>query len=65
MTRLMLVVVLAAVAVAGAGCGDESPVGPSAMPGAFKNELTFAPDAAATCTPKPWADPTRPPGKCQ
>ena len=64
MTRLMLVVLLASVAVTGTGCTDESPVGPSARPGAFKNELTFAPDAASACTARTWPDPASRPGKC-
>ena len=52
MTRLILVVVLASVAISGAGCGDDNPVAPSSIsnPAAFKNEMVFVPDPASSCT---------------
>jgi len=52
MTRFMLAVVLASVAISGAACGDDNPVAPSSIsnPAAFKNEMVFVPDAASRCT---------------
>ena len=66
MTRLILVVVLASIAVTGAACADDNPVAPSSIsnPAAFKNELLFVPDPANACISK--AVPTRgkKPGTC-
>ena len=58
MTRLILAVVLTSVAVAGAACSDDNPVGPSSIsgPAAFKNEMVFVPDPAASCTATTWRD---------
>jgi len=59
MTRLILVVVLASIAVTGAACTDDNPVAPSSIsnPAAFRNELVSVPHPANTCVSK--AVPTR------
>lgn len=66
MTRLILVVVLASIAVAGAACTDDNPVAPSSISNsrAFRNELVFVPDPASTCVSKTRPDRDGKAGSC-
>jgi len=66
MKRLILAAVLASMAIAGAACSDDNPVGPSSISGgaAFKNEMVFVPSAASRCTASTWRDHAARSGKC-
>ena len=64
MTRLMGIVLLAAVAAGSAAC--DNPVAPSSIsnPAAFRNTMEFVPDPASSCAATARPGQTSRPAKC-